>query len=346
MKNIMTARVLFAAVFAAAAFRAFAGSIPMATVPVGNAGNAADINTGGLYGAVGYNYNIGTYDVTLTQYTAFLNSVAATDTYGLYDPSLATDLNVAGISRSGGPGSYHYVVIGDGQRPVTYVSWYDAVRFVNWLETGNTESGAYTITGGSNNGGTMPTTAERAAWARDSVTHWYLPDENEWYKAAFYDPTKAGSNKYWHYPTRNDNPPSNVLSGSGTNNANYLTDGNVYTVTHSTSYSSSQNYLTDVGAFGSSPGPFGTFDQGGDVLQWNDWNPDIASSQREMRGSSWDYYANDMASSYRFGSDLAREENDYGFRVASSVAVPEPGSLALALVGAAAVVAWRKRWNE
>ena len=55
------------------------------TVPVGNPGNAAD-TTG--YGSVAYTYNIGKYDVTAGQYTAFLNAVAATDTYGLYNTSM------------------------------------------------------------------------------------------------------------------------------------------------------------------------------------------------------------------------------------------------------------------
>ena len=171
----------------------------MATVPVDNAGNDPDTNTGSLYGAVGYNYNIGTYDVTLTQYTAFLNSVASTDSYGLYNMSMGTAQNMAGISRSGSPRSYHYAVIGDGQRPVAWVTWYDSVRFVNWLGTGDTENGAYTITGGGNNSGTVtvPTTAQRAAWATGSSTVWYLPDENEWYKAAYNDPSIAGSNQYW-----------------------------------------------------------------------------------------------------------------------------------------------------
>ena len=153
-----------------------ADTMPMVTV--GDPGNVAD-STG--YGSVGYTYQIGTYDVTLTQYTAFLNSVAATDTYGLYNASLATVGNVAGISRSGLSGSYTYSVIGDGQRPVTYVSWYDAVRYTNWLTDGNTQSGAYAITGGSNNGGivTVPTTAQACRLGRGRQWHVLLPARRE-----------------------------------------------------------------------------------------------------------------------------------------------------------------------
>jgi hypothetical protein len=42
--------------------------------PVGNAGNANDPATGNLFGGVGYSYNIGTYDVTNSQYVEFLNA--------------------------------------------------------------------------------------------------------------------------------------------------------------------------------------------------------------------------------------------------------------------------------
>ena len=55
------------------------------------------------FGAVGYAYSIGKYEVTVGQYTAFLNAVAATDTYGLYDSQMATDLNIAGIARERRP---------------------------------------------------------------------------------------------------------------------------------------------------------------------------------------------------------------------------------------------------
>jgi len=321
-----------------------ASTIPMATVPVGNAGNAADSTTG--YGDVGYDYRIGTYDVTLTQYTAFLNSVASTDTYGLYNTSMATNLNVAGISRTGSPGSYSYAVIGDGQRPVTYVTWYDAVRFANWLTDGNTETGAYRITNGGNNSGTvaLPTTAQRAAWARDGSAYWYLPDENEWYKAAYYDPTIAGSNKYWLYPTKSNSPPSADLPPGGSNSANYF-GTNGYVLTQSISSSSTQNYLTDVGAYIDSPGPYGTFDQGGDVFQWNDLDPSVSGSSRGYRGGDFAGDFGFLAASVRFYFIPTFDNYDVGFRVAGSEAVPEPSCLALLLAGAAVLGIWRQRRN-
>lgn len=70
---------------------AYAEPITIATVPVGNAGNAPDPATGNLYGGVSYDYRIGTYEVTNAQYVAFLNAVAVSDPFALYDPRMASD---------------------------------------------------------------------------------------------------------------------------------------------------------------------------------------------------------------------------------------------------------------
>jgi formylglycine-generating enzyme len=119
-----------AACLCAVAVPSLAVTIEM--VPVGNPGNAADtINTGTNpnYGSVAYSYKIGTYDVTIGQYTDFLNAVAKTDTYSLYNASMATDLNVAGISRTGSSGAYVYgVIAASGSAPYGGVTPPAAVR--------------------------------------------------------------------------------------------------------------------------------------------------------------------------------------------------------------------------
>jgi formylglycine-generating enzyme required for sulfatase activity len=102
-------------------------------VTVGNPGNGADSTT---YGAVPYEFKIGKTEVTLAQYTAFLNAVAATDAFGLYNASMETNNSIKGIDQSGSSGSFTYSVIGDGARPVTFVSWFDAARFCNCLHNG------------------------------------------------------------------------------------------------------------------------------------------------------------------------------------------------------------------
>ena len=159
-------------------------SVTIDWVTVGNAGNAAD-NTG--YGAVGYEYRIGKYEVTNAQYGAFLNAKASTDSYGLYSTSMSS----YGITRIGSSGSFTYSVTGAlANRPVVYVSWFDAARFANWLAngqgSGDTETGSYTLNGATSGIITANVGAEV-----------YIPTEDEWYKAAYYN---GATSTYSLYP--------------------------------------------------------------------------------------------------------------------------------------------------
>jgi hypothetical protein len=79
---------------------AFGSLVDISYVSVGNAGNVADTATGSLYGAVSYTYQIAKNETTISQYTEFLNAVAKTDSYALYNASMTTSF-IKGISRSG-----------------------------------------------------------------------------------------------------------------------------------------------------------------------------------------------------------------------------------------------------
>jgi formylglycine-generating enzyme len=196
-------------------------------VPVGNPGNANDPATGGVYGGVAYDFQIGKYEVTIGQYTEFLNAVAATDTYGLYNTIIASSLNTGGISRSGSSGSYSYSVTGPsgttppgasspGNRPITYVSWFDAARFSNWMANGQptgdqmsttTENGAYNVNGATSG----IAVAKNAINPNTSAAPgFYIPLENEWYKAAYYSPSlNGGTGGYYAYATQSNTAPGN-----------------------------------------------------------------------------------------------------------------------------------------
>jgi sulfatase modifying factor 1 len=314
-------------------------AVTIDTVPIGNPGNANDPGTGDLYGGVAYNYSIGKYDVTVGQYTTFLNAVAATDTYGLYNTSMATDLNIAGISRSGAAGSYNYSVIGSPNHPITYVSWGDAVRFANWLNngqpsgaqgSGTTETGAYTLDGALSD-------QALAAVVRSAGAKWFIPSENEWYKAAYYDPV-AGH--YWTYSTGTDATPASAPPGSIPNTANYHDVSAGFAVTGSTGYSSAQNYLTDVGAYTASASSYGTFDQSGNIWQWNEAL--VHGSFRKSRGVPWDSYATFLPS-FVWNDNVPTDEiDDIGFRVAT---IPEPSTAVLAILACGAIWWSLKRFN-
>jgi hypothetical protein len=109
-----------------------ASAVTIAWTPIGNPGNAADTTS---YGAVGDAYNIGTYEVTNSQYAEFLTAKAAADPLGLYNTSMGSGFG--GITRSGVSGSFTYSAIsGRTDMPVNYVSFYDTLRFANWLNNG------------------------------------------------------------------------------------------------------------------------------------------------------------------------------------------------------------------
>ena len=310
---------------------------------VGDIGNPSDPTTG--YGAVGYGYSIGRYEVTLSQYCAFLNAVGATDTYRLYDTSMGSVSYSLGISRTGASGSYSYSVIGSGNRPVTYVSWFDAARFVNWLHNGQptgaqdastTERGAYTLDGALYGVG----------FSRNAGATYGLPSEDEWYKAAYYQPVAQGgpATSYWPDPTRSNTRP-NSRNGSATdpNSANYYYDDGIangynggYAVNNSTTVVP-DTPLTDAGAFSLASSFYGTFDQSGNAWEWNE--AVISASDRGLRGAAWNFTEEFLRGSYRFSHTPSFAGFNVGFRV---VIIPEPTVVGLMALGGALLV-WRRK---
>lgn len=308
--------------------------ITIGKVPVGNLGNPNDPATG--RGSVASGYAIGTYEVTLAQYAAFLNAVAKTDTYGLWNANMNADQNVRGISRSGSSGSYTYTVQGNNARPVTYVSWFDAARFANWMHNGQpvgaqnastTETGAYALNGAVNG----------VSFTRSLTAVWALPSENEWYKAAYYQPAGAGgdADDYWLFPTRSNVAPNNPNGSlSDPNSANF--NNGVYAVTQSGTYVTTQNYLTAAGAYLLASGYYGTFDQGGNVREWTEG---VSGTSRVARGGAWNANSDNLRSLNRSILLPISEVESVGFRV---VFIPEPGVAAIAALGAA-LLFWRRK---
>jgi formylglycine-generating enzyme len=320
-------------VAAMVSYTVIAQDVTIDLVPVDNAGNAPDIryvSTG--FGAVNYDYQIGKYEVTNAQWREFLTVKAAMgDPNGLYNTHMA-DNPYGGIDRSGsGTGEDPYIYSAKGgdsnwdNRPVNFVSFWDAARFCNWMQNGqgssDTETGAYINIGN-------PST-----FARQPGAQYFIPTENEWYKAAYYDPHKAGGAGYWDYPTGTNDIPNNGNPGGDTGNSANFFDGG-YTI-------GSPYGTTPMGYFSQSDSPYGTFDQGGNLWEWID--PDITGSlvvDGILRSGIWNDESFLLAASYRFGADVSDETLSFGFRVAY---VPEPGSLTLLVCGAIAGLIWRRR---
>ena len=320
----------------AALITSAAASVTIDYVSVGHAGNAAD-STG--YGAVAYAYQIGKYEVTNAQYTAFLNAVNPTGSgTGGVGPNGIYNTNMGSNSRGGitytpdaVSGAKYTIRTSMGDKPVNFVSWYDSARFTNWLGNGqgagSTETGAYTLSGNTgiitkNVGATV-----------------YIPSEDEWYKAAYYDPTPGagGGDNYWTYATQSDTVPTVASADStgditnpGANVANY-NDG--------ADWNGRNGNVTTVGSAAANS-YFGTADQAGNVEEWND--AVISDSKRGGRGGSWVGGSGGISlrSSSRDFFDPSFEGVLLGFRVAS---VPEPTSLLLTMFAGGMMLIRRKR---
>jgi formylglycine-generating enzyme required for sulfatase activity len=321
MHRFVTSQLLISAIFLIALRPASANFIvTVPVVPVGSPGNANDPATGNLFGGVPYAYAIGTQDVTNSQYASFLNTKDPTgaNTLGLWNSNMA-NATFGGISfNSGNPaGSMYVLTPGRENHPVNYVTWYDAIRFANWLNNGqgngNTETGAYTLLGGT------PTPSNGMSIVRNPGATWFLPSESEWYKAAYYDP---GMGTYFQFPTSNDTAPTAEIPPGGSNSANY---------------NNAVGDLTDVGAYTGTSSPFGAFDMGGDVFQWNEA---LISGARGVRGGSFSLGSLYMESSTRSHGIPTIPQFNIGFRVAT---VPEPSSLSLCGLSAIGLLGYALR---
>ena len=278
-----------------------ATTINMDFVRVGNPANAGD-TTGSPNpcGSVGYVYHIGKYEVSENQWDAV---VAANAGDLLNDPGYWS-----------------------GEQPAAQFSWHEAAMFCNWLTSGDVTQGYYTISRGV----ATPNALNHYAYAAIHGKTYFIPTENEWYKAAYYDPNKGGAGVpgYWDYPTKHDSPsvPDGIDYNGDTAFDAVFWDG--YNQGH-------PNAVDNAGVLSG----YGTMGQGGNVYEWNETEVYAGSSRRLRGGSSSDNSIN-LAAAYRNHYTPTTEYYFIGFRVAN---VPEPGSITLLLCGAIAAMKWWRR---
>ena len=269
-------------------------------VDIGNTGNVADTTT---YGSVPYEYRTGKNEISQLQITK------------------ATQIGMANVSAGAWTES----------QPAANITWYEAAAFVNFLNTNSGKTAAYNLTFTTN--WSMAVWSSEQVWTaggtnlyRNKDAFYFLPSENEWYKAAYYN--AAGTN-YFLYPTASNEAPTPVASGTNAGMAVYSSVGSVPAIVDS--------------AGGLSP--YGTMGQGGNIFEWNesafDGSNSSSSERRVTRGGNWVSPPSSLRTSYRNNLDPTFESGSIGFRVAS---VPEPSTYALlAMAGAGALWMAKRR---
>ena len=275
-------------------------------------------------GRVDYEFYIGKYELSNAEYTRFLNAVARNaDPYGLYNINMGNGIcgGIDRVENANGTFVYH-TKSGWENKPVSYIGFYDLARYANWLhygcpDTGMSELG--TTEGTSSQGAYDTSDFESVRFGHKPVypsfgvrnlgALYWIPDEDEWYKAAYYDPTRIGNRPYYDYPTRSCNPPEK-------SEANYMIENQLVV--------GAPFYVADVDAYPDAASYFNTQQQGGNVWEWlESWQYGIVGI-RGLRGGSWGYTSYGLNAcntdpgglndeSYVFGGRLCRAATSEGW---------------------------------
>jgi formylglycine-generating enzyme required for sulfatase activity len=232
------------------------------------------------------------------------------------------------IQRTGTPGTYAYNVDNNhANRPVNYVDFWAACRFANWLtnnqpigsqDANSTEDGSYYLNGYI---GTDGHTIVRKQQGR-----FFVPSQDEWYKSAYHKNDGVTAN-YWDYQTQGNTAPVSQLPpgvAEPSGSANYNAVDQV-------------NGITEVGAYTLSPSAYDTFDQGGNVWEWDEqvMSTDPNFPDRQLRGGGFLSVAGDLRANTSIEHLPNFEDEDIGFRI---VEVPEPATLSLLAIGGLATL--------
>ncbi len=296
---------------------------------IGNPGNSANTNS---WGAVSSVFKMAATETTNTQYVAFLNSVDpnGTNPNSIYVSSMSTSAN-GGVVFSAGSGAGAKYAVKSGTSPtgasynampVTFVSWFSAARFANWLNNGatpasSTEIGAYTLNNVTS-GSIVP---------RNPGATVYLPSRDEWYKAGFFN-----GSSYTLWATNSGTTPTATISN--------------LTLANAANWGGSPTSTGPVaaGAYVNTTSAYGLYDMIGSVTEMTDTAN--AGGQYQQFSGNWTISSGNIAdwnssAAARFANST-NTGGALGFRVA---AVPEPGTFALAGVGIAGLLGldWMKR---
>ena len=294
----------------------FIGTAPINAVTfewsvIDDPGNLPNFDFGVPVGGLPYLYRIAKHEVTNGQYAEFLNAVddSGENLDALYNVKMGTDA-IGGIEFVSGArdGAKYVTKPNMADKPVNYVSYFDAMRFVNWIENdqpnngGGTEFGVYVIDDGTGE-------------ARVPTSFYFLPNENEWYKAGYFDPRSeaeggpAGDDNYWLYPTLSDDPPTLATANEMGDVSN--PGPNVANLDRGADWNGLNGNVTTIGSAGSAS-YYGIHNMAGNVAEWGE---QIDGSKRGVRGGSYDNFdADGSMSDFLFPET---ELPNLGFRIGS-----------------------------
>ena len=280
-------------------------------VPIGNAGNGDNPSSGigvysSPYGGVAYDFRMGVTEVP----EDWINK--------------ATNLGMTGVTA--GPWL--------GRQPATNMTWFEAAAFVNWLNTSTGHQAAYDLTR-TGLAWAMNLWSSEQAWQaggenlyRNRDTFYFLPSEDEWYKAAHHRNDGVTAN-YWNYAFGSNSAPTAVASGTGPGTAVF-----------NQSFPAGPADVDNDGGLS----PYGTQGQNGNAFEWNesasDGVNDSPFEDRTNRGGAWGNPEPYLRGSYRFSVTPSYATSVMGFRVAS---VPEPGTFGLLALSSLILAARRRR---
>lgn len=158
-------------------------------------GNLAD-STG--FGAVGYSFGMSRYEITERM-------------IDLYNAASENALFPIAYDNTGrGP-----------NKPATSITWNEAARFVNWLNTSRGYHAAYNFPNGNGTNIVPWTTGQEDDYQasnpyRSKRAVYVLPSVDEWFKSAYYDPDlNGGLGGYWNFSVKTNSAPNSVTGGNG-----------------------------------------------------------------------------------------------------------------------------------
>ncbi len=297
-------------------------------VTVGAAGNrgatAAELpwapEAAGL-GAVDHAFNITRTEVTIEQWWPFANA---------YQQYVAQDDNTGWVALSGRYldftlGERHLIWNDQAAHFPVQTNWYMAARYTNWLHNGMRtdraafESGVYdTSTWTTNPDGSRNDQRERSPGAV-----YFLPNQDEYAKAAYYDPDRYGDGLegYWTFPNRSQSPPTSGPPDQGgtTNAGTFWTHGNLF---------------LNAGSYPEARSAFGLLDTSGGQSEWNE-TAFGTTADRAVFGSQISLSPEFIPFYDRIDLLLADWPTtaSYGFRMAATIPSPGSGFAGLVLLG-------------